>query len=179
MSLFKKLSEMIEGYTLNLSIRKEHNKIIVMVVPKIDSLESISTEIIPLVISGSPEELDTSFIENLGIGMAKLNNLQSNVEEFVDSIDKASKSGKIKGKKTKEPVQKVVNTDLTKDEVNPIQIAEEEKINERLTSPELPADDMPLDNGISPFIADSATNKEVVQQSLGNNSISQNDEENW
>lgn len=155
--MFKQLSEMIDGYTINLSIRKESQNLIVLVVPKIEALDSVNTEIVPLTITGTPDELNESFVKILQAGTSKLIGIQSNIEEFSESVDKAV----TKARKPKESKKKEVKSPE-------LLIESEEKKDKTVDA--FPADQMPLDEKVdAPVIASPPPTE--------NNDV--NDEEAW
>lgn len=90
MGFWKLMSELIDGYTVQLTIRKSENKIIVLLVPKLDvKKDEVQREIVPLTISGTPDELDQGFFMAIAEGLQKTSGLQSNIKDYEASLKKA------------------------------------------------------------------------------------------
>lgn len=107
MTFFNQISELIEGYTLHLTIRKEGDKLIVLLVPKLDvKKEDVQKEIIPLTIQGSTDQLDSAFFAAISEGLRQSKDLQCNLKEFQASLDKAEKKAEIKDKSAKKSFDK-------------------------------------------------------------------------
>ena len=102
MTFFNQISELIVGYTLQLTIRKEGDKLIVLLVPKLDvKKEDVQKEIIPLTIQGSADQLDSAFFAAISEGLRQTKDLQSNLHEFQASLNKAEKKAGTKKTTTK------------------------------------------------------------------------------
>lgn len=98
---WKQLSELIDGYTVQLTIKNEDDKMIVLIVPNInDKKDQVKSTIIPLTLNGTAEQLDEQFFMAVTAGLKKTAQLQSNVEEYNKSIDAAAAKLKTDPKKT-------------------------------------------------------------------------------
>lgn len=99
MGFWKLMDELIDGYTVQLTIRKSENKMIVLLVPKLDvKKDEVQREIIPLTISGTPDELDQGFFMAIAEGLSKTSGLQSNIKDYEASLSKADKKAAPKEK---------------------------------------------------------------------------------
>ena len=111
MNFFTKMSELIEGYTVQITIKKEGNQLIVLMVPKLNiEKDEIQNEIVPLSLKGSAEQLDDAFWATVSEGLRQTTELQSNLSAYQDGLDKASKKAKSsttgKGKTDKKTAEK-------------------------------------------------------------------------
>ena len=60
----------MDGYTVQLTIRKDKDKLVVLLVPKLDvSKDEVQREIVPLTLTGTPEELDQEFFISIAIAL--------------------------------------------------------------------------------------------------------------
>lgn len=102
---------MTESIDLTLVIRKTNGQLTVSALPKANGLkDEAQNHIIPLTLSGSPEEMDAGFLHAIAQPLRKATGLISNMMEFEMQTDKAaanSKSAKeAKSKETKEEKEK-------------------------------------------------------------------------
>jgi PRTRC genetic system protein E len=96
---WKHFSGLINGYTVQLTIKNEGEKMIVMLVPKLDTKkDEVQKELLPIVITATAEQLDEQFFLAVEAGLRKTTQLQSNIAEFEKSVDKASTKLKPAGK---------------------------------------------------------------------------------
>lgn len=89
MEFFKRLSELIDGYDLQIVLQKTRDTLSVSIFPKIKEAEKDKdklSKIKPLVLSGTPEELDNGFFDAIEQPLAKTNGLFTNIAEFVEQI---------------------------------------------------------------------------------------------
>lgn len=102
---------MTESIDLTLVIRKTNGQLTVSALPKANGLkDEAQNHIIPLTLSGSPEEMDAGFLHAIAQPLRKATGLISNMMEFEMQADKVaanSKSAKeAKSKETKEEKEK-------------------------------------------------------------------------
>ena len=101
MTFFKRMSELIEGYTLQITIKKEGDQLIVLMLPKLNVKEDkVQEKIVPLNLKGTPEQLDEAFFATISEGLRQTTELQSNLSAYQDSLASADKAGKSKDKKS-------------------------------------------------------------------------------
>jgi hypothetical protein len=89
MAWWKLMSELIDGYTVQLTIRKEKDKLIV-----------------PLTMKGTPDELDQAFFSSIAEGLRKTNEFQVNLDQFNSSLKSAEKKSTGKTPEKKPEVKK-------------------------------------------------------------------------
>lgn len=102
---------MTEAVDLTLVIRKSDNGLTVSVLPKSNSLkDEAQNHIVPLTVSGQPQELDADFIRAIGQPVQRVAGLITNMKEFEKQADKAAANSKAakeaKSKETKEEREK-------------------------------------------------------------------------
>jgi len=90
MPFFSNLADRISGYTLQLNITKDGDKLIVMVYPKVSEKDEIQKSIIPLVVKGTPTELDQGFFASLGATLDKTKQLAIQIKNYEKGLDKAA-----------------------------------------------------------------------------------------
>lgn len=97
---------------ITLVIRKSADgRMAVSVLPKSNTLkDEAQNSIVPLTLNGTPEELDTGFMQVVGRPMQKASGLISNMAQFEAQADKAASSSKgakeAKAKESKEDREK-------------------------------------------------------------------------
>lgn len=98
--MFKELASMLgENDTLNITIQRKGEKLITSIIPKVYKIkDDIQKQITPLVVSGTPEELEEGFIEAISSPIQKSIGIITNVREFEKSTEKATSGNK--GKNT-------------------------------------------------------------------------------
>lgn len=82
MSFFKSISEVIGSVDLQLNIKKKGDVISVMVTPRGNIKDKAAENIAPLVLSGTPEELDEGFANAVKAPIQKVSGIISNIETF-------------------------------------------------------------------------------------------------
>lgn len=103
---------MTEGVDLTIVIRKSAEGLTVSLLPKSNGTlkDEAQNHIIPLTVSGTPQELDTGFLGAVARPVQKTCGLISNMQEFEKQADKAAASSKAskeqKNKETKEEKEK-------------------------------------------------------------------------
>jgi len=90
MPFFSNLADRISGYTLQLNITKDGDKLIVMVYPQVSDKDEIQKVITPLVIKGTPTELDQGFFASLGVTLDKTKQLAIQIKNYEKGLDKAA-----------------------------------------------------------------------------------------
>ena len=109
---FTSISQMMtESVDLTLVIRKANGQLTVSTLPKANGLrDEAANHIIPLTLTGSPEEMDAEFLQHIMQPIRKATGLISNMMEFEQQADKAAANSKAvkdaKAKETKEEKEK-------------------------------------------------------------------------
>ena len=98
--MFNNFASMLgDGDTLNITITKKGDRIIVSLVPKLaQTKEDVQKNIVPLVLSGTPSELEEGFIDAITSPIQKATGIISNAIEFQKSAEKATTNQKGTGK---------------------------------------------------------------------------------
>ena len=102
---------MTESVDLTLVIRKGNGQLTVSTLPKANGLrDEAANHIIPLTLTGTPEEMDAEFLQHIMQPIRKATGLISNMMEFEQQADKAAANSKAvkdaKSKETKEEKEK-------------------------------------------------------------------------
>lgn len=94
---------MIEGVDLSFVIRKQADSLVVSVLPKSGSLKGDAANcIIPLVVNGTPAELDTGFIQVAFRPLQRVQGLITNIAQFEQQAEKTAVENKqSKGRNSK------------------------------------------------------------------------------
>jgi len=101
MTFFKQISELMDGYTIQITIKKEKDKLIVLLLPKLDvKKDEVQKVIVPLNLQGSAEQLDEAFFAAISEGLRKTTELQCNLTEYEASLGKAKEKSDLKKTKT-------------------------------------------------------------------------------
>jgi len=110
---FQSMNQMMNpNVDITLVIRKSADgRMAVSVLPKSNTLkDEAQNSIVPLTLNGTPEELDTGFMQVVGRPMQKASGLISNMAQFEAQADKAASSSKsakeAKAKESKEEREK-------------------------------------------------------------------------
>ena len=109
---FTSISQMMtESVDLTLVIRKANGQLTVSTLPKANGLrDEAANHIIPLTLTGTPEEMDAEFLQHIMQPIRKATGLISNIMEFEQQADKAAANSKAvkdaKSKETKEEKEK-------------------------------------------------------------------------
>lgn len=102
---------MTESVDLTIVIRKTNGQLTVSTLPKSNGLkDEAQNHIVPLTVTGTPQELDTGFLQAVTRPIQKTCGLISNMAQFEAQADKAAASSKAakeaKSKETKEEREK-------------------------------------------------------------------------
>lgn len=102
---------MTESVDLTIVIRKANGQLTVSTLPKSNGLkDEAQNHIVPLTVTGTPQELDTGFLQAVTRPIQKACGLISNMAQFEAQADKAAASSKaakeVKSKETKEEREK-------------------------------------------------------------------------
>lgn len=102
---------MTESVDLTIVIRKANGQLTVSTLPKSNGLkDEAQNHIVPLTVTGTPQELDTGFLQTVTRPIQKACGLISNMAQFEAQADKAAASSKAakeaKSKETKEEREK-------------------------------------------------------------------------
>lgn len=109
---FTQFNQLMTGSVdITMVIRKSSTGMTVSVLPKSNGLkDEARNHIVPLTLSGTPEELDNGFFQTVAKPVQKVSGLLSNMAEFEKQADKAAKDSKAakdaKAKETKEEKEK-------------------------------------------------------------------------
>ena len=109
---FTAISQMMtESVDLTLVIRKTNGQLTVSTLPKANGLkDEAANHIIPLTLTGTPEEMDAGFLQHIMQPVRKATGLISNMVEFEKQADKAAANSKAakdaKAKENKEEKEK-------------------------------------------------------------------------
>lgn len=106
--MFNNFASMLgDGDTLNITITKKGDRIIVSLVPKLaQTKEDIQKKIAPLVLSGTPDELDNGFIDAITGPVLKAAGIISNAKEFEKAAEKAVTNSKTTSKSSSDSNKK-------------------------------------------------------------------------
>ena len=93
---FQSIYQMITaGTDLNINIRKVDNSLSVAVMPRRNSLkEDTRQNMVPLVVNGTPAELDMGFLQTIVQPIQKVQGLIANAENFEKQAEKATAQAK-------------------------------------------------------------------------------------
>ena len=102
---------MTEGVDLTIVIRKANGQMAVSTLPKSNGLkDEAQNHIVPLTVSGLPEELDAGFLQTVARPIQKVAGLITNMAQFEAQTEKAASESKVakdaKAKETKEEKEK-------------------------------------------------------------------------
>lgn len=102
---------MTEGVDLTLVIRKANGQLTVSLLPKSNGLkDEAQNHLVPLTVSGHPQELDAGFLQAVARPIQKTTGLISNMAQFEAQAEKAASESKAaketKAKETKEEKEK-------------------------------------------------------------------------
>jgi len=97
---FKAINETMDGYDLSMTISKKNGVITVMVMPKPTSKLVKLEKVVPLVISGTAQELDEKFAEEILSAGRAITGAVSSIGQFKDLLattkDSTVKKAKVK-----------------------------------------------------------------------------------
>lgn len=120
--MFKELKEILDNITLNITIVEKQGELTVSVLPKSKD-KTINLNLAPIVICGTPEELDKNFKDVIFSAFSEKNHKTiSNVEAFEKSLQKEDEEKKAKKEKAvekKETKEKPATEKLKLAEVTP------------------------------------------------------------
>ncbi|MDR1221820.1 MAG: PRTRC system protein E [Tannerella sp.] len=102
---------MNQAVDITLVIRKKEGELMVSALPKNNGLkDEAQNHIVPLTLSGTPQEMDTGFMQAIRRPMQKATGLLTNMGQFEDQADKAAANSKmakeLKDKAAKEAKEK-------------------------------------------------------------------------
>lgn len=94
--MFQKIDNLIaDGQSLNFVITKKGDSLTVSVLPQANNLkDEAKNKISPLVLSGTPEDLDNEFISSISEPLRKASGLLLNMEAFEKQLSESQKSSK-------------------------------------------------------------------------------------
>ena len=100
MPFFSNLADRISGYTLQLTITKSGDKLTVMVYPQVSDKDEIQKVITPIVVKGTPTELDQEFFATFGTTLDKTKQLAIQIKNYEKGLDEAANVASEADKKT-------------------------------------------------------------------------------
>lgn len=94
--MFQELNKLIaDGQSLNFVVTKKGDSLTVSVLPQANNLkDEAKNKISPLVLTGSPEDLDNEFISTISEPLQKASGLLLNMETFEQQLSESQKSSK-------------------------------------------------------------------------------------
>lgn len=115
MSFFSRLSELIgEEYSVQITIQKKGGNLSVSVVPKaLEAKDKAGKTIVPIVVTGTPDQIDAGLISAIAQPVASLNQLVVSGQAFVKEEKKTTT-------KKDEPVKKEESPQQTLKPVTPV-----------------------------------------------------------
>lgn len=91
---FQAINQMITaGTDLSINIRRVNNNLTVAVVPRRSGVKD-GERIVPLILNGTPEELDAGFLQAVGTPVQKAQGILTNLEMFEKQAEQAASQGK-------------------------------------------------------------------------------------
>ena len=117
--MFTEISTLLNaGEMLCINIMKTGESLVVTVLPKLKEVKDPAAEqLIPLNLKGSPEELDSGFIEAIRSPVQKSINLMSNMAEYEKSAEKAAEESRAE-KDRKDAIAKHIKDGETAEKAN-------------------------------------------------------------
>jgi PRTRC genetic system protein E len=107
MGFFNSIAGMLDGYSVQLTVDKDDNgNLTVMFLPKLKDADKLNKEIIPLVLTGSADDLDSNFVALVSSSTDEISKIQTNINEFVASLKSAEIKDNKKNTKTSKPAKK-------------------------------------------------------------------------
>lgn len=93
---FQSIHQMIAaGTDLSINIKRGDNKLTVAVMPKRANLKDEAQQLmVPLILSGSPEELDAEFLRAITTPIQKVQGILTNLETFEKQAQQAASQSK-------------------------------------------------------------------------------------
>lgn len=93
---FQSIHQMIEsGTDLSINIRRVNNNLSVAVMPKRTNLKNeVQQLMVPLIFNGTPEELDSEFLQALSTPIQKAQGILTNLEDFEKQAELAASQSK-------------------------------------------------------------------------------------
>lgn len=95
-NFFTQLKSVIGQAELQINIKSKGEELTVMINPKSSANDPALSNIQPLILSGTPEELDEGFFNGISEPLSRVTGLMINIEEFEKSASKADEESKVK-----------------------------------------------------------------------------------
>ena len=163
MSFFNRLAELVgEDYIIQIAVQKKGNSLSVSVLPK--SAHDKSTTkgtIVPIVISGSPDQIDQGIISAIAQPIQSLNQLVVSGDAFIKQEKKSSKSTTAKEEKKEEPKKEEAPKENTLDFDQPAKTTPEKPKKEETVKAEEPKEETALESAESAESLDESTGDEL------------------
>lgn len=96
MFFFKEISGLVTaGVELNVTIKRSGENLIVSVMPRVTNLkDDAAKRLVPLVVSGTPDELDKGFSAAISAPIQSATGLLGNMKDFESSVEEAQSKSK-------------------------------------------------------------------------------------
>ncbi|WP_313515586.1 PRTRC system protein E [Sphingobacterium sp.] len=95
-TFFTQLKSVIGQAELQINIKSKGEELTVMINPKSTASDPALQNLQPLILSGTPEDLDEGFFNGISEPLTKVTGLISNIEQFENSASKADEESRIK-----------------------------------------------------------------------------------
>lgn len=97
MFFFKEISGLVSASVeLNITIKRSGENLIVSVMPKVTDLkDEAAKKLVPLVVSGTPDELDKGFSSAISAPIQSATGLLGNMKDFESSVEEAQSKSKV------------------------------------------------------------------------------------
>lgn len=93
MELFKNLSELLsDGQQMTVTVRKTGHELVVSTMPDMQVKDKAVENIVPIVVKGTPQELDEGYVDTLKEGLPIADGLVTNIKEYEESVELARKA---------------------------------------------------------------------------------------
>lgn len=115
MDFFKIIKELATGMDITVRIKEKNGKLTVGITPEIQN----SSRIVPLVMTGTPEELDEGFMDNVAAPLGETKTQLLNLELHKKSIDEHVEEEKEEPKKPAKPAKPAAKKSATKKKAAP------------------------------------------------------------
>jgi len=102
MNFFNSISEMLNDTELQLNIKKKGDQLTVMIMPKAEIKDGAIANIKPILITGSPAELDEEFLSIIHQPITTATGIMSNIATFEAGASKLAKENEVEKKKAEQ-----------------------------------------------------------------------------
>ena len=126
-NLFTTLAPFIKGSELSFTLKKKGEQITVSVMPKGELIDDEDNHIVPLIITGTAEELDKDFVATIIKPLEKAVGIVTNLEDFEAAVEKTAEENKPTPKAKTETKAAAPKVDTKKIEADAKKLELEEK----------------------------------------------------